>query len=209
MDPNIIYQIVVLLLALSFHEMAHAWAAYRLGDSTAASRGRMTMNPLAHIDPFGTVLFPALLIFSGLPVFGWAKPVPVNPYALRSPRRDYALVAAAGPGSNILLALAGASFFWMLGFLFSHDVGLVLSARTLMVYVVYINLLLAFFNLIPLPPLDGGGILLNLLPAELDWVGELLRNYGFLLLIFLIMGKMTFIFVKPAWFLGNLLLYGW
>jgi Zn-dependent protease len=168
--------LAVLIASLSFHEAAHAWAADRLGDPTARLLGRLSLNPLVHIDPIGTVLFPLVAIATGVPLIGWAKPVPVDPRNLAAPRRDFALVAAAGPASNLLLAAVGATVFTVLR---GGDLGTV--AYT-MAFFVMMNVLLAVFNLIPVPPLDGGNILLGILPPSLGSVVERLRPYGILVL---------------------------
>ena len=154
------------LFAVTFHEAAHGWVAWRLGDDTAYRLGRVTFNPLRHIDLFGTVLLPALLLFAsgGRMMFGFAKPVPVNFNRLRRPRRDMVLVAAAGPGSNVLLAFLSAASMHILALL-PADVyqwvghNLFNSVR--------INLLLCVFNMLPLPPLDGGRVAVGLLPETL------------------------------------------
>jgi len=145
----------VFIVSGSVHEAAHAWSAWRLGDSTARDRGRISLNPLVHIDVFGTIIFPAILIYSGSPIcFGWMKPVPVYTPALRKPERDGLLVSLAGPFSNLFLAAIGAVAFLILGEfdLLFPNVALFVSMMIL------INLLLAFFNLLPIPPLDGSSI---------------------------------------------------
>ncbi len=182
---EIILQIIILLLALTVHESAHAWSANRLGDPTARMLGRITLNPIAHIDLFGTVLFPILLMITGMPVFGWAKPVPVNLINLRRPRRDHAWISAAGPLSNIVLALVAIVLFRLLTFLplggsFAQGAGLFLF------WCAAINLILAAFNLIPVPPLDGGGILTGILPEGALPMLEAIRPYGFMILILLL-----------------------
>lgn len=170
--------LAVLIASLSFHEAAHAWAADRLGDPTARLLGRLSLNPLVHIDPIGTVLFPLVAIATGVPLIGWAKPVPVDFRNLRSPRRDFALVAAAGPASNLVLAAAGALAFAAIrgG---SDDFG---QLEYTVAFFVLMNVLLAVFNLIPVPPLDGGNILLGVLPSSMVGVVERIRPYGILVL---------------------------
>lgn len=158
MSLEVVLPVFILLVAsLSFHEAAHAWAASRLGDPTARLLGRLTLNPLAHIDWVGTVLFPLVAMISGLPLIGWAKPVPVDPRYLRAPRRDFALVALAGPVSNIVLAIGAAVLLQLQGGLVP-DSGV--TPLTQVLYMaVFINVLLAAFNMLPVPPLDGGNVL--------------------------------------------------
>jgi len=169
---------VVLVLSLSFHEAAHAWSADRLGDSTARRLGRLTLNPLAHIDWIGTVLFPLLAIYSGLPLLGWAKPVPVQWSNLREPRRDFALIALAGPVSNVILAVVGALCLFVIG----GSPAAQGSAAAWLTIVVLVNVLLAVFNLIPVPPLDGGNVLAGFAPEGVARLIDALRPYGFLIL---------------------------
>src|SRR4051812_49177333 len=156
----------VLLFSLTVHEMAHAWTADRLGDPTARALGRVSLNPLVHIDWIGTVLLPLIAAFSRLPLIGWAKPVPVTLRNLRHPRRDFMLVAAAGPISNMLQALVAAVL--LRAALGANPLdGPTSPLVSALFLAVEINLLLAFFNLIPVPPLDGGNVLLGLLPPQL------------------------------------------
>ena len=193
--------ILVVLLSLTVHEAAHAWTAERLGDPTARLLGRVSLNPLAHIDPIGTLLLPALAALSGLPIIGWAKPVPVNTSRLRHPRRDFMIVAAAGPLSNLAQAVIGAVLFRLLAGSGSPVVAEVLLD------VMRINVLLAFFNLIPIPPLDGGNVLAGLLPAAGASMLDRLRPYGFILLYALMFtGLLGDLIIPPSrLFLGVLL----
>jgi len=169
---------LVLIVSLSVHEAAHAWTADRLGDPTARLLGRLTLNPLSHIDWLGTVLFPILAVLSNLPLIGWAKPVPVSMHRLQSPRRDFALVALAGPVSNLLLATGAALFFSMA----AETVGGASRAAALAAQVASINVFLAVFNLLPVPPLDGGNVLAGVVPEQAARVIDRLRPYGFLIL---------------------------
>lgn len=164
---------VALIVGIVIHESAHALAAYVLGDKTARSRGRVSLNPLAHIDPFGTVLLPLLMLAAGGPVFAFAKPVPVYLNNLKHPKRDELLVALAGPLSNVLLALAGALIGYVLLPLFAEQAAMSLLYYLFSFFMTFIvvNLSLAFFNLIPLPPLDGSSILVPFLK------GKALREY--------------------------------
>lgn len=185
-DQQILQVILVigfLILSLGIHEAAHAWSAYRLGDDTAEKMGRMTLNPIPHIDPFMTILLPAMLWFStnGAFVFGGAKPVPVYKQRLRKPNRDMALVAIAGPASNLVLAVIF-TLLWKGAYF-----GLDLHHKSLAVEVLRMsaayNVLLAVFNLIPIPPLDGSRVMAYLLPANLRESYVNLERIGMLLVI--------------------------
>jgi len=178
--------LVVLILSLSFHEAAHAWTANRLGDPTARMLGRLTLNPLSHIDWIGTILFPLLAIYSGLPLIGWAKPVPVNGRNLRRPRQDFALVALAGPVSNLVLALGGAAVIVLLQLTGPAATEATASEEFLRQFVA-LNVLLAVFNLIPVPPLDGGNVLAGFVPENAARFIDQIRPYGFLILYALIL----------------------
>jgi Zn-dependent protease len=173
----------VFLFSLSFHEAAHAWSANRLGDPTAKMLGRLTLNPLAHIDWIGTVLFPLMMfLMPGLLLFGWAKPVPVDPRNLRGGRIGNLKVSAAGPLSNILLALVFAGVIHAILRLDLESRTAVLVAQILETGV-FLNLMLAIFNLISIPPLDGSGILAGVLPDRYLEGYERIARYGFLILI--------------------------
>ena len=173
--------VVPVLLAVTMHEVAHGFVAHRLGDDTAYRQGRVTFNPLKHIDLFGTVLMPALLLAARSPVlFGYAKPVPVNFAALRSPRRDMVLVALAGPATNIALAVAAALLLHLVAYL-PPEAGrwVALNLRNAL----FINVILAVFNMLPLPPLDGGRVAVGVLPNVLAYPLARLEPYGMLILI--------------------------
>lgn len=173
--------IIPVILAITLHEAAHGWAASRLGDPTARLMGRVTLNPIAHIDVFGTLILPAMLLLFKAPfLFGYAKPVPVNFSRLNNPRRDMALVAIAGPASNILLALIAALLFHAVDFApESAEAWLVENLRNLFL----LNLVLAVFNMLPIPPLDGGRILVSLLPDRLAWRVARLERAGLFIVI--------------------------
>jgi Zn-dependent protease len=169
------------IVAITFHEAAHGFAARLLGDDTAWRLGRVTFNPLRHIDPVGTIFLPAVLLLLRSPfLFGYAKPVPINFRALRNPRRDMVLVAAAGPGINIALAVAAALLFHFVGYL--PDAAAQWAAENLKNALI-INVVLAIFNLLPLPPLDGGRIAVGLLPDGLALPLARLEPYGMMILI--------------------------
>lgn len=196
---------IILIASLSFHEAAHAWAADRLGDPTARMLGRLTLNPLAHIDWIGTVLFPLVGMLSGLPLIGWAKPVPVDTRNLKAPRRDFALVALAGPVSNVLLAFGAAVLLKAQGGLVP-DGGQTLVTITLYTAVV-LNTLLAVFNMLPVPPLDGGNVLAGIVPESVARLIDQMRPYGFFLLYALLLLGVLDLFVWPVQrFLGSWLL---
>ena len=207
--PAIVHRLSIdaipLLLAITFHEAAHGYVAFRRGDPTAMMLGRVTLNPLAHIDPFGTILLPAILIFTGSPIlFGWAKPVPVNFRLLQDQKRDPVLVASAGVLTNLILAMVSGILFRAIGFLDPEVARKALfqglaatsaggsEAVTLPVALMCIesikwNVILAIFNLIPIPPLDGGRIAVGVLPFKASQALASVERYGMLLLILLLM----------------------
>lgn len=190
--------VLPVIFAVTFHEAAHGFVAYRFGDDTARRAGRMTLNPLKHIDPFGTVLLPALLLImkSGF-LFGYAKPVPVNFGRLRHPRRDMVWVALAGPLMNILLAIASALLAYLV-VLMPDNVALwgIANVKNSM----YLNILLCVFNMLPLPPLDGGRVAVGILPRFLAMPLARLEPYGMLILM------MFFIISYAGFNLFNLIL---
>ena len=187
---------LVLLVSLTVHEAAHAWSADWLGDSTARRLGRVSLNPLVHIDPIGTIAFPLIALVTGLPVLGWAKPVPVSPSNLHPNwRQKYMLIAAAGPASNLALAVA-AALLMLTG----------LAPDLLRIFVV-INVFLAVFNMVPVPPLDGGNVLSGMIGGAAADTLDRLRPYGFLILYALMFTGLLFAIVDPpAEFLLRLLL---
>lgn len=177
--------ILPLIFAIVFHEVAHGWVARALGDPTAAEMKRLSLNPLRHVDPIGTIVLPAILKLSGLPVFGWAKPVPVNFRRLDNPRVGMMIVAAAGPGTNLVLALfAAVAIGLMARGLDGGDMSLITSFVLLNLQnFLVINIFLALFNLLPLPPFDGSHIVEGLLPRGAAMYYARLRPYGFPLLL--------------------------
>lgn len=184
----------MVLFAITIHEASHGWAAYKMGDPTAHALGRVTLNPIAHIDPIGTILLPVILVIMGAPPFGWAKPVPVNPLNLRNPRRDNLLISAAGPLSNFSVALVAFILLHMLKL--ANPEALLIRGATpslgnglflILYYTILINVILGVFNLIPIPPLDGSGILAGLISEKAAEKYEMIRPYGFFILILLIM----------------------
>ena len=190
---------IVLLFSLKIHEMAHALTADRLGDPTARLLGRVSLNPLVHADPIGTVLFPLIAMITGAPLIGWAKPVPVNIRQLKHPRRDYVLVAAAGPASNLVMALLAALVLSVLPIspqtLDEPNVSVPIAA--ILSQAMRLNVLLAVFNMIPIPPLDGGNVLAGLLPLGLARQFNAIRPYGFLLLYALMLSGWLWLLVDP------------
>jgi Zn-dependent protease len=186
---QILISFIVLLFSLTIHEMAHAWTADRLGDPTARLLGRVSLNPLVHADPIGTVVFPLVAAVSNVPLIGWAKPVPVNPGNLRHDRRDYVLVAAAGPASNLILAVAAAIALRLVIItpVTLDEPNVSAPVATFLAQLKQINILLAVFNMIPIPPLDGGNVLLGLLPISLARPVAAIRPYGFLVLYVLML----------------------
>lgn len=184
-----------LVIAIVFHEVAHGFAAKALGDPTASERGRLTLNPIAHVDPIGTLLVPGALALAGGPVFGWAKPVPVNKWRLRNPHVGMMAVAAAGPGSNFLLALIGAVALGIaIGFagpgVLSEDNPLGVGLTMFLL----INIFLGLFNLLPIPPFDGSHIVGGLLPAKIRPYWDRLQRVG----IFLFLGVIAY-----SWLFGT------
>lgn len=180
-----IFSLVVLVFSVMAHELAHGYVAYSLGDPTAKYAGRLTLNPLKHLDPVGSIILPLLLVISGSPIlFGWAKPVPVNPYNFKDQKYGELKVSFAGPASNFILAI-----FFGLVLRFIPDSMFVVNPgiQIALTYIVVINIWLAVFNLIPVPPLDGSWILFSFLPRSLDGIKFFLKQYGIVILIFLIL----------------------
>lgn len=174
------------IFAITVHEVAHGWVALRLGDKTAMMLGRLTLNPVKHIDPIGTILLPAIMLMVGGFVFGWAKPVPVTWENLKHPKRDMALVAMAGPLANLLM-----TFLWALvmklGFILMPSAAWIAQPLLYMGGAgIFINIVLMVLNLLPLPPLDGSRIVSSFLPGPIAWKFNRIENYGFLILVALL-----------------------
>jgi Zn-dependent protease len=219
---SVAIQFAVLLFSLSLHEASHAWTADRLGDYTARYLGRVTLNPINHIDPVGTVLFPILQFITNLPLIGWAKPVPINSAHLRNPRRDQIFISLAGPGSNLaaafiaFLLLAGLKLSsptargMLMNMIFNssipHQRSMLAPLLGMLFFALIINLALAVFNLIPIPPLDGHWMLYGVLPYNAGRAVERMAPYGFILLYALMyLGIFRFIFIPVRWILRILL----
>jgi Zn-dependent protease len=204
-----------LLFAITIHEASHAWSAMKFGDPTAKGMGRVTLNPLAHIDPIGTVILPLILLISGAPAFGWAKPVMVNPRNLRRPRRDNLWISFAGPAANLSVAAASlililfikalrpGTVIFLADFLrggqrFPAGLYPVEGLVLVLFFFVLINTYLAVFNLIPVPPLDGSGILEGLLSPSAAAAYSKIRPYGFIIVLGLIMLGVLNIIIRPV-----------
>lgn len=198
----IAFYIIVLVFSVIVHEIAHGFIALRFGDQTAKNAGRLTMNPLKHLDPFGSILFPLLLAYAHLPVFGWAKPVPYDPRNLRHPKKESGLIALAGPLTNLLLAAVFAGLVRIL--VATIGVGEYGQLIVLLDVVVWVNIALTFFNLIPLPPLDGSGVLFSLLPTSFRAVEVFMHRYGMYVLLALIFFGLDFLGPVVNWAHGVL-----
>ena len=181
-----IFLIVILIFSIVIHEVSHGAVANYLGDPTAKYAGRLTLNPIKHLDPIGSVILPIFLILmikltGGGIIFGWAKPVPINPYNFKDQKYGQAKVALAGPGANLAIAL-----IFGLALRFFPDISAIPALGLMFSYIVYINILLAVFNLLPVPPLDGSHILFTFLPPEMENIKRFLSQFGFFILIFIL-----------------------
>jgi Zn-dependent protease len=194
---------IVLVMSLTVHEAAHAWSADRLGDSTARLLGRLSLNPAVHVDPIGTILFPLIAMATNLPLIGWAKPVPVNPAQLRPHwRQKFMWIAAAGPASNLVLAATASVALVVIAPAEASGDAIAgpLAARMeyLLRTAVVVNVLLALFNMVPIPPLDGGNVLAGLLTGSMaDTYDRLLRPYGFVILYALMLTGILWTVIEP------------
>ena len=194
-----------ILIAITFHEVSHGYVAYKLGDPTAKFVGRLTLNPLAHIDPFGTVLLPLMLLVltNGQFVFGYAKPVPINPMNFKNPRKGMAISAAAGPVTNLLLATASMIILNLilkpLSLVFPESINGMVLNPLIMIFTasVVVNVVLAVFNMIPIPPLDGGRVLTGLLPSKHAMTFSKIEPFGFIIVLVLIYTGIANYFIMP------------
>ena len=210
---NLTITLLAFFIAITIHEFAHAWMADKLGDPTAKINGRLSLNPIAHIDLYGTILVPLFLIFIHSPfIFGWAKPVQYDPFNLKNPRKDSAYISLAGPAANLILATL-LSISLKLLFISGTSLQLITIFYAIISPIIIINIVLAVFNLIPIHPLDGGKILIGILPQkDADEMDRFLRRYGILILLFLIFptfqgGSPISYFLSPIInFLTNILL---
>ena len=187
-----IIQLPILFFSVVVHEIAHGLVAYEKGDDTAEAAGRLTLNPIPHIDPFGTVFLPVFCYLLRLPMFAWAKPVPVNSSRLRRPRRDLIQVALIGPGVNLFLSLVAAVLFKLAAAMSFLSTGFLETVLNALIFAVSINLFLAFFNLIPIHPLDGSQVLSGLLPLSLRRRYNRHAPYGMLIIVLLMMTKLLY-----------------
>lgn len=201
---RVVVWVLPVVFAITVHEVAHGWVAKKYGDNTAFMLGRLTLNPIKHIDLLGTIILPGLLLLTGTGfIFGWAKPVPVDPRYFKNPRRDMAIVALAGPVSNLLMAI---------GWALCARLGVVLNMEVVTLPLIYtgiagisINLVLALINLLPIPPLDGSRILTGILPSRLAWKYNQLERYGFIILLLLLAsGALGAILAYPMYIVQQL-----
>ncbi|MBR3627409.1 MAG: site-2 protease family protein [Elusimicrobia bacterium] len=192
-----IIPIAVLLFSVIVHEVAHGFVAYKRGDSTAKLLGRLTLNPIYHIDIFGSIILPAILVLTNLPAFGWAKPVPINMYNLKNPKTDMILVSLAGITANFLLAVCAGVLMFFIRTFFAH-MDVMVSLYVILQYVIVINIVLFIFNLIPIPPLDGSRVVLFLLPRELAQKYAQIERYGFWIILILLMTNILWKIIGPV-----------
>jgi len=202
-NVDLILAIPLLFFAVVVHECCHGWVAYLNGDDTAKMSGRLTLNPIPHIDMMGTVILPLILIFTRSPILiGWAKPVPINPYRLNNPVKDMAKVGLAGPGANFAMAVLSALIIWLFKITGLDPYTEINALIIKLLYInVQINLVLGVFNLIPIPPLDGSRIVSAFLPTQIAYKYNQLERYGILIIFFLL----SFGFLNFLWMIVDVL----
>ncbi len=204
---KVVVWVLPVVFAITVHEVAHGWVAKKYGDKTASMLGRLTLNPLKHVDVLGTLIIPGLLLLSSAGfIFGWAKPVPVDPRYFKNPRKDMAIVALAGPVSNLLMALAWALIIRIGGVI---DIDAVTLPMTYMGLAgISINLVLALINMIPIPPLDGSRIVTGFLPSKLAWQYNKLERYGFMILVALMYTGVLSVILGFPMYMARSVFYG-
>jgi Zn-dependent protease len=193
-----VLQLSVLFFSVIIHEVAHGYVAYKRGDSTAKQLGRLTLNPVSHIDIFGSILLPLVLLIANAPVFGWAKPVPVNPARLYKPKTDMLWVSLAGCAANFLLAIAAALGMLLIRNFATSDMSVLIPAYQILQTILIINIVLPVLNLIPIPPLDGSRIVYYLLPTELAVKYDSISPYGFFIIFALLFTGILWKIISPV-----------
>ncbi len=181
-----VLQISILIFSVIIHEVAHGYIAYKCGDNTAKLLGRLTLNPIPHIDVFGSIILPLCLMLFHAPVFGWAKPVPVNARYFKNYKKDIILVSIAGVSANFLLAIIASICMFVIRMILTNEMSVLVSAHYILQYVVVINVVLGVLNLIPIPPLDGSRVFFFMLPKELAYKYAKLEPYGFFIIFALL-----------------------
>lgn len=201
-----ILQISVLLFSVIIHEVAHGFVAYKRGDDTAKIMGRLTLNPVVHIDIFGSIVLPLLLLIANAPVFGWAKPVPVNFYKLNNPKTDMVWVSLAGCLANFMLAVMAGLGMFLIRTFGSENISILISVYSILKIILIINIILPLLNLIPIPPLDGSKVFVYLLPRDMAIKYMKIEPYGFLIIFALLATGILWTVISPvAYFLIALL----
>ena len=199
---NYVLQIVVLLFSVIVHEVAHGFVAYKNGDDTAKVMGRLTLNPVSHIDLFGSIILPSLLLLFNAPVFGWAKPVPVNPLKLNNPKRDMIWVSLAGCAANFALAVIAGIGMYLIKTFVTAETSVFISVYQILYLMLVINIILPLLNLIPVPPLDGSRVVFLLLPKEAALKYAKIEPYGFIIIFALLATGILWRIIGPiAYFL--------